>query len=101
MHIDSRRKTHLLDPNFSKIKFLLPPEISKATIFDDEISMKNVHFPWKSGDFEVLLVDISEVLPVEIFTNFFSSIRAFTGEKNYVNTTKTPDLAQVFVKSDT
>ena len=91
--IDSRCKTHLLDPNFSKIKFLLPPEISTATIFDDEISMKNVHFPWKSGDFEVLPVEISGVLPVEISTNFFSSISAFTGKKNIVIGQKLADIS--------
>ena len=89
--IDSRCKTHLLDPNFSKIKFLLPPEISTATIFDDEISMKNVHFPWKSGDFEVLLVEISKVLPVEISTIFFYEISTFTGKKYYVHNFKTRD----------
>ena len=85
--IDSRCKTHLLDPNFSKNKILLPPEIYTATIFDDEISMKNVHFPWESGDFEVLPVEISGVLPVEISTIFFSPISAFTGEKKYVHPT--------------
>ena len=46
--IDSRCKTHLLDRNFSKIQFLLPPEIS---------------------------------------TIFFSSVSAFTGEKNHVHPT--------------
>ena len=85
---------HLFFPNFSKIKFLLPPEISTATIFDDEISMKNVHFPWESGDFEVLSVEISEMVPVEISTLFFCSISVFTGSKHYFNPTKTPDLAQ-------
>ena len=87
--IDSRCKTHLLDPNFLKNQFLLPPEISTTSIFNDEISMKNVHFSWKSGDFEVLLVEISGVLPVEISTNFFSTISAFTGTKNYVHPTNT------------
>ena len=32
--IDSRCKTHLLDRNFSKIEFMLPPEISTTYIFD-------------------------------------------------------------------
>ena len=34
--IDSRCKTHLLDRNFSKIEFMLPPEISTTQISDDE-----------------------------------------------------------------
>ena len=44
-------------------------------------------FSLKSGDFGVLLVEISEVLPVEISIIFFSSISAFTGKKYYVHTT--------------
>ena len=36
--IDSRCKTHLLDRNFSKIKILLPPEISTVKIYATEVS---------------------------------------------------------------
>ena len=86
--IDSRCKTHLLDPNFSKIKFLLPPEIYTTSIFNDEIPMKNVHFSWKSGDFEVLLVEISGVLHVEISTyNLFLLDLSFHWKKNHVHPT--------------
>ena len=85
--IDSKCETHLLDPNFSNLKFLLPPEISTISIFKFEISLKNVNFSLKSGDFGVLLVEISEMLPVEISIIFFSSISDFTGKKYYVHTT--------------
>ena len=64
--IESKCKMHLLDPNFSKIYFLLPPEISTTSVLNDEISLKNVHFPWKSSDFGMLLVEISGLLPMEI-----------------------------------
>ena len=73
---------HLLDRNFSKNKILLPPEIYTVDISDHTISSKNLVFPWESGDFEVLLVEISGVLPAEISTIFFISVSAFTGKKN-------------------
>ena len=93
---------HRHDPNFSKIKILLPPEISTVEISGKVISLKNLDFPWESRDIGVLLVEISEVLPVEISPNLFSSIRAFTGKKKkYVNPTSTSDLVQVFVKRGT
>ena len=63
--------------------------------------MKNVHFPWKSGDFEVLLVEISEVLPIEISTTFYYIISAFTGKKNHIDPTKTRDLVHVSAERDT
>ena len=66
--IDLRCETHPLDPNFSNLKFLLPPEISTVEISGKAISLKKLDFPWKSCDFGVLLVEISEVLPVEIST---------------------------------
>ena len=78
-------KTHLLGRNFSKIKFLLPPEISTVEISDKAISLKKLVFPCKSCDFGVLLVEISEVLPVEISTIFFYSMSTFTGKKKYVH----------------
>ena len=81
--IDLRCETHLLDRNFSNFKFLLPPEIYTVEISGKVISLKNLDFPWKSCDFGVLLVEISGMLPVEMSTKIFSSIRAFAG-KNIV-----------------
>ena len=79
--IDSKCKTHLLDRNFSTIKFLLPPEVFTVDTSGKVISLKNLDFPWKSGDFGVLLVEISSMLPLEISAIFFSPIRPFTEKK--------------------
>ena len=70
------------EPNFSKIKILVSPEISGGNKFHVE-NMDFLGDFWAIyPDFRHFYVEISEVLPVEISAEKSGLISIFTGKKN-------------------